>query len=298
MKSNTMMIQIPLAAVMSAALLLLGACGGGAAQVQAGAPATVQTPCADCGKAACPGCGEKSAAKKDCAGKKDCDDCEGEVAFKMMPAADVAKSLSAGGNLHVYDVNSVERFNKGHVKGATYLNRHLLGVDSLPADKAAQVVFYCGSSRCKASHKAAKKAMSLGYTNVAVMPEGIKGWEEARLPTETATLVDPIKLIDPAGLNMKRQAAAQIYIFDVNSAERFATSHVAGAVNVTTKVATDHLPPNKNAMLVFYCASPRCGASHKAAHAAAGHGYTNVWVMGAGIKGWEEANLPVEKAGM
>lgn len=274
MKTKMTMIALPMAALTSALVMTAGACGGGAAQVKTGA---------DCAK------------KKDCEGKKDCDDAESRVAFKMMPAAAVAKAISANGDLNVYDVNSIERYNKGHVKGAKHLNRHLIGADTLPTDKAAQVVFYCGSSRCTASHKAARKAMALGYTNVSVMPEGIKGWEEARLPTETASLVDPIKMIDPAGLNMKRLAAAPIFIFDVNSAERFATSHVAGAANVTTKVAADQLPPNKGAMLVFYCANSRCGASHKAAHAAVGHGYTNVWVMGAGIKGWEEANLPVEK---
>ncbi len=304
------------------AALVLSGCGGSAPQVKAGAPATAQAPCPGCDKVACKGCPDKAAkaatkkdcAKKDCAKKdcakskdcakgkdcagKDCGDCAGKVAFKMMPAAELAKALEAGTDLHVYDVNSIARYNKGHVKGAKHLNRYAMSADTLPQDKAAKLVFYCGSSRCKASHKAAHKARRLGYTNVAVMPEGIKGWEEATLPTETASLVDPIKEITAAGLNTKRMGAAQIFIYDVNKAARFASSHIPGAVNVGKQVAADKLPPNKNAMLVFYCANARCGASHMAATSALKLGYTNVWVMRAGIKGWEEAKLPVEKASM
>ena len=307
MKNDKWITRGPCAALAAIAALMLAGCGGGNAQVQAGAPAAAQTPCANCDKAACAGCGDHaSSKKKDCEGKKkdcegkkkDCDDCEGKVAFKTLPAADLVKALAANESVHVYDVNSIARYNKGHVKGAKHLDRHLISATTLPADKAARLVFYCGSSRCKASHKAAKKAMTLGYTNVAVMPEGIKGWEEASLPAETAALVDPIKPIEPAALNTKRLGAAQIYIYDVNSEQRFASGHVPGAVRVEKQVSAAKLPPNKGAMLVFYCANARCGASHKAAHAALGHGYTNVWVMGAGIKGWEEAQLPLEKVGL
>ncbi len=36
-------------------------------------------------------------------------------------------------------------------------------------------------------------------------------------------------------------------------------------------------------------------ASHEAARAAVQYGYKNVFVMPAGIKGWEKAHQPVEK---
>ncbi len=285
-----------------AASLLFAGCGGGTAQVKPAAPATAQAPCPNCKKAACEGCSDKAAkvdaktAGKDRAKSKDCGDCAGKVAFKMLPAADLAKAIEAGEAVHVYDVNSIARYNKGHVRGAKHLSRYAMTADSLPNDKAARVVFYCGSERCKASRKAAHKAKHLGFTNVWVMPEGIKGWEAASLPAETASLVDPIQEISAANLNTKRMGAAQIFIYDVNRQARFAASHVPGAVRVGKQVAADKLPPNKGAMVVFYCANARCGASHVAALSAHKQGYTNVWVMRAGIKGWEEAQLPVEKA--
>ena len=49
----------------------------------------------------------------------------------------------------------------------------------LPADKSKPLVFYCSNTHCGASHDAAAKAMTAGYTNVKVLPEGIAGWVKA-----------------------------------------------------------------------------------------------------------------------
>lgn len=38
------------------------------------------------------------------------------------------------------------------------------------------------------SHEAARVAATLGWTNVWVMTDGIKGWEKAALPVETAAV--------------------------------------------------------------------------------------------------------------
>ncbi len=54
----------------------------------------------------------------------------------------------------------------------------------MPADKTATLVFYCANTHCGACHQGARAALKLGYTNVFIMPEGIAGWEQAKLPTE------------------------------------------------------------------------------------------------------------------
>ena len=81
----------------------------------------------------------------------------------------------------VFDVNGAStREKNGSVPGAT-----LLGSSSdypstaLPADKATTLVFYCANPRCMASHGAAKRAVSLGYTDVRVMSAGIAGWKQS-----------------------------------------------------------------------------------------------------------------------
>ena len=49
----------------------------------------------------------------------------------------------------------------------------------LPKDHATKLVFYCANTSCGASHEAASKALTAGYTNVKVLPEGIAGWVKA-----------------------------------------------------------------------------------------------------------------------
>jgi rhodanese-related sulfurtransferase len=55
----------------------------------------------------------------------------------------------------------------------------------LPTDKTKPLVFYCANTSCGASHHAAAKAITAGYTNVKVLPEGIAGWVKAGKKTQS-----------------------------------------------------------------------------------------------------------------
>ena len=84
-------------------------------------------------------------------------------------------------------------------------------------------------------------------------------------------------------------------VFDDNNAQRFHAGHVPGATWMPyDAVSAEKLPADKDRTLVFYCANERCGACHKAADEAVRLGYTRVFIMPAGIAGWEAAGLAVE----
>jgi len=51
------------------------------------------------------------------------------------------------------------------------------------SDRTKLLVFYC-QANCWMSWNAAKRALSIGYTNVAWYPEGTDGWQRADLPVE------------------------------------------------------------------------------------------------------------------
>ncbi len=73
----------------------------------------------------------------------------------------------------------------GVVPGAVLLtDSETFAVTELPADKTKPLVFYCANTSCGASHEAAGKALTAGYTNVKVMPEGIAGWVKAGKKTQ------------------------------------------------------------------------------------------------------------------
>ena len=85
----------------------------------------------------------------------------------------------------IIDANSPDCYKAGHVPGAlsfAAIKDNLAA--SLPADKGALVIAYCGSPKCKAYLKAANAVQKLGYTNVKHMSAGISGWNVAKLPTE------------------------------------------------------------------------------------------------------------------
>ncbi len=98
--------------------------------------------------------------------------------FDVEQVADLLATKSAT----AVDANSAStREEYGVIPGAVLLSTYgeYDVAKELPADKAEQLVFYCSSEKCSAAPRAASKAVDAGYSNVAVLPSGIKGWKAA-----------------------------------------------------------------------------------------------------------------------
>jgi rhodanese-related sulfurtransferase len=87
----------------------------------------------------------------------------------------------AAGQCQAVDANGhATRKRLGVIPGATLLSDHeAYQLSELPADKARPLVFYCANEHCGASHVAAARALTAGYTDVTVLPAGISGWRSA-----------------------------------------------------------------------------------------------------------------------
>lgn len=85
------------------------------------------------------------------------------------------------------DVNSPQSWVQARVPGAVNLDPAAYGAGDLPAEKGALLVFYCSNPWCRKAPNAARRAGSLGHTNVRVMSAGISGWLGAKLPVEAGT---------------------------------------------------------------------------------------------------------------
>lgn len=105
---------------------------------------------------------------------------------QVVTVGQLATLLKTGDPPRLYDANGeTTRREYGVIPGATLLpNSRDYPLALLPVARTTHLVFYCASSWCGAAEGAAKRAMSAGYRAVAVLPEGIKGWREAGLPTE------------------------------------------------------------------------------------------------------------------
>ncbi len=87
----------------------------------------------------------------------------------------------AKGDCTPVDANGdATRKKQGVIPGAVLLTDYeTFSASELPADKSRQLVFYCANTQCGASHEAAGKAITAGYKNVKVLPDGIAGWVKA-----------------------------------------------------------------------------------------------------------------------
>jgi len=97
------------------------------------------------------------------------------------------KAASAARTAVIIDANSPSSYQAGHVPGAlswAEIKGDLAA--KLPADKNTLIIAYCGNPHCGAYAQAAKAVEKLGYTNVKHMAAGIDGWNEAKMPTESA----------------------------------------------------------------------------------------------------------------
>jgi rhodanese-related sulfurtransferase len=88
----------------------------------------------------------------------------------QMLARNACQAVDANGN--------ETRKRMGVIPGAVLLT-DTDSLDRLPTDKTQNLVFYCANTSCGASHYAAEKAITAGYTHVKVLPDGIAGWVKA-----------------------------------------------------------------------------------------------------------------------
>jgi rhodanese-related sulfurtransferase len=68
--------------------------------------------------------------------------------------------------------------------GATHLSRGVLElkIEQAAPDLATPIICYCGGG--SRSALAAESLQKMGYTNVASLETGFRGWQQAGLPTE------------------------------------------------------------------------------------------------------------------
>lgn len=104
-----------------------------------------------------------------------------QTAWRDISVDALSEIHASKGKVSVYDVNPAElRAKEGVIPGAILLGSSSeYDVSLLPGDKNEKLVFYCANTRCTASHRAAERALGAGYTDVNVLPAGIKGWKEA-----------------------------------------------------------------------------------------------------------------------
>lgn len=107
--------------------------------------------------------------------------------FKLIHAADLVAELQKNLRPTILDADNENARNEhGIIPGAQLLSSSgsYDVARELPSAKDAELIFYCANSKCMASRSSAARAAEAGYTNVAVLDDGIQGWKAAGQKTE------------------------------------------------------------------------------------------------------------------
>jgi len=166
------------------------------------------------------------------------------------------------------------KYDKGHIPSAISIPDSEFDKlkDQLPADKNTSLVFYCGGLTCPLSHKSAKKAIAMGYTDVKVFAAGYPAWVAV---ADTATMAQAAPASLKAGKeegsidhDVFRKIMAEnpqsILLIDVRDKDEFAAGTLKTAVNMPVDVLEENiktLPTDKP--IVFFCSTgARSGESY------------------------------------
>ncbi|TSA17916.1 MAG: rhodanese-like domain-containing protein [Betaproteobacteria bacterium] len=146
--------------------------------------------------------------------------------------------------------------------------------DKLPADKAAELIFYCGGLECVLSGNSAEKARKLGYTNVKTYAMGHPDWLKLYGAPKTAAAAPAAAGADAqASVRVEtgkekgsvstawfertiKESPGTLLVVDVRDAKEYAAGTVKGAINIplselAQKIAS--LPTDRP--IVFVCAT-------------------------------------------
>ena len=176
------------------------------------------------------------------------------------------------------------KYIKGHIPGAVSIpfTEFDKKKELLPADKDALLIFYCGGLKCKLSHKSAKKAEAMGYTNVHVFAKGFPEWKK-----------QPGAYISVSAEYVAAKIAENksLIVDSRPQKTKFDKGHIPTAVSIPFSqfdALMGKLPRDLETPIVFYCGGLHCRLSHKSAAKAVSMGYKKVSVFSMGYPEWKK----------
>lgn len=115
----------------------------------------------------------------------------------------------------------------------------------------------------------------------------------SRFSSLVADVKQRVREITPDQMRTRLARGDKLQVIDVREESEWSQGHAAGALHLskgTIERDVEKRIPETNAELVLYC-----GGGSRSALAAENlqkMGYTNVWSLAGGFKGWREAGLP------
>ena len=103
---------------------------------------------------------------------------------KELTIAEAAKRIAQNPAVRLIDIREDREWTLGHISGAEHMGKGIIerDVETRVPGKDVEIILYCGGGF--RSVLAAEALGKMGYTNVASMDGGWRGWVEAGKPVD------------------------------------------------------------------------------------------------------------------
>jgi rhodanese-related sulfurtransferase len=131
--------------------------------------------------------------------------------------------------------------------------------------------------------------------------DGIHQKQLAELKSKAEQLYPGISFIDL--ISAKKLYDDKLALFlDARTAPEYQREHISGAINLPVRalvlgdIKLDNVLPDKGALLITYCDGGECDIGLELAKELSERGSNNIFVLGEGYPGWENAGYPMNRS--
>lgn len=228
-----------------------------------------------------------------------------EESISWISSLELLGALESRSIDYLIDVRSENEFASGHVPGSISIpgGQAVQRADDFIAVRNGQIVFI--SNESARAVMAAYWYCQMGFSHVAVLQGGMRGWAESGANIENGSLRD-----EPMGFEAARQVVSvleapiieglmrgsSVLLLDVGTSLDFETAHLPRAKWISRgwlDLKMPELYPERTQPIVLTCADGR--QSILAALALGELGYRDIVVLGGGVRAWSAAGFPTEQ---
>lgn len=199
----------------------------------------------------------------------------------------------------ILDARPYTKYFESHIPNAVFADDTLFAqkyLGTAPANKATEVIVYCGGFSCHKSHVVAEELLHNGYSNVKVYSGGLPDWTAQAMPVFGTAYSGGSFNVSEGQVNrgitpddFMKKVDSGAFILDVRTKDEAKSGVLKGSVNIPDSVIhadpkdiADQLPKDKNAVIVIHCASGARAAG--VVNSIADIGYPNTFYLNNAIQ--------------
>jgi rhodanese-related sulfurtransferase len=228
-----------------------------------------------------------------------------EESISWISALELSHKLESRSIDYLIDVRSEGEFASGHLPGSISVpgGQAVQRADDFVPMRHGRIV--CISNQSARAVMAAYWYRQMGFSQVAVLHGGLRGWTETGAPIEGGSVRNEpigfeaarqaVRVVDPLTIEVKTSDPSLLLI-DVGTSLDFETAHLPNANWISRGWLDLKLPelyPDRNQPIVLTCPDGR--QSILAALTLDELGYRDVVILGGGVRAWSAAGFPTER---